>query len=208
MSSHELPLPAAAGPTSAEAAGPSAVRRHTFPRACLFAAALAAAIGALVTRDLHGVPLRLDAPQAQSLEYVTRTDTLTGQIMDNDVAMRAVLTHNSRNLNSEPVHRSLATLRHLLQAGITELRTMGESKKIPDQFGDSHTRLLALATLLSQHYEALQKAITAKNQQDQHQAMLAAQTLDTQYAQALMAYLQSYQDGLRRAGFTLAEVPR
>ncbi|MCK2253929.1 hypothetical protein [Crossiella sp. S99.1] len=213
MTSHDLPRPAPAGPPPESDRTGTATdrrprRRHTFARACLFAAALAAAIGSVVTRDLQGVPLRLDAPQAQALDYVTRIDALTGQIMDNDVAMRAVLTHNARNLNTEPVHRSLGTLRQLLQAGVTELRTVGENKKIPAQFGDSHTRLLAMATLLAQHYEALQKAITAKNTQDQHQALLAAQTLDTQYAQSLVAYLKSYQDGLRRAGFTLTEEHR
>ncbi|WHT22626.1 hypothetical protein N8J89_16640 [Crossiella sp. CA-258035] len=209
--SRDLPTPTAIDPpTDTEPAAAQPVRprrRHTFLRTCLFATALAVAIGSVVTRDSQGVPLRLDAPQAQAADYVARSDALTGQIMDNDVAMRAVLTHNARALDSEPIRRSLSTIRQLLATAITELRAVPENK-IPGPFADSHPRLLNAATLLNQHYEALQKAIEAKNAQDQRQALLASQAMDTQYAQALMAYLKSYQDGLRKAGFTLTEQPR
>lgn len=169
---------------------------------------LAAAIGSVVTKDMGGRPLVLTAPQSADVDYVRRIDAISGQTLDNDTAMRAVLTHNTQNLKAEAVTRSLATMRQLLQAVLTELNTMRDTQRVPGGFTSSHTKLSTAVTALGQHYEALQRAIAAANPEDQQQALLASQTFDNQYAQALMGFLQEYQQRLTAAGFRLQEIPR
>lgn len=182
--------------------------RATILRAALFMVVLAAAIGSVVTKDMGGRPLVLTAPQSADVDYVRRIDAISGQILDNDTAMRAVLTHNSQNLKAEAVTRSLATMRQLLQAVVTELNTMRDTQRVPGGFTSSHGKLSTAVTALGQHYEALQRAIAAANPEDQQQVLLASQTFDNQYAQALMGFLQEYQQRLTAAGFRLQEIPR
>ncbi|MBP2477663.1 hypothetical protein JOF53_006535 [Crossiella equi] len=179
-----------------------------FLRGLCCASAILAAVGAVVTRDSQGLPLRVDSTQSQALDYVTRIEVVSAQIMDNDTAMRAVLSNHTQQLKSEPVSRSLTAIQQLLQVTVEELGKLRTDKAVPEPFRGSHERLLEASTLLGQHYTALHRAIAATNSQDQQQALAAAQALDTQYARALMTYLAAYQSGLRTAGFTRAKETR
>lgn len=180
----------------------------TILRAALFMVVLAAAIGSVVTKDMVGRALVLTAPQSADVDYVRRIDAISGQILDNDAAMRAVLTQNNQNLTAEAVTRSVATMRQVLQAILADLTTMRDTHRVPGGFTSSHAKLSAAVTALGQHYEALQRAIAAANPEDQQQALLASQTFDNQYGQALMGFLQEYQQRLTAAGFRLQEAPR
>ncbi|GAA2842719.1 hypothetical protein [Crossiella cryophila] len=177
-------------------------------RALCFAVAVAAAVGAVVTRELDGQALVLTSPQSGSADYVKRIDAVAEELLGNDTAMRAVLSQNTRNLAAEPVRRSLATMRQLLGATSSELTRMREEKRVPEPFGSSHGKLATVVGTLNQHYEAMQRAIAATNATDQQQALLAARTLDTRYAELLMDYLRDYQQHLRAAGFRLDKAPR
>ncbi|GAA2843521.1 hypothetical protein [Crossiella cryophila] len=183
-------------------------RRWLAVRAAAFVMAIAAATGAVVTRDLNGQALVLTSPQSGSADYVKRIDAVAEELLGNDTAMRAVLSQNTRNLAVDPVRRSLATMRQLLGATSSELARMREDKRVPEPFGSSHGKLVTVVATLNQHYEAMQRAIAATNATDQQQALLAARTLDTRYAELLMDYLRDYQQRLLSAGFRLDKTPR
>ncbi|WHT23406.1 hypothetical protein N8J89_20715 [Crossiella sp. CA-258035] len=169
---------------------------------------IATAIGAVVTREVDGQPLVLISPQSTSADYVKRIDAVAQEMLANDTAMRAVLSQNTRNLTAEPVRRSLATMRQLLASTGTELTRMRKEKLVPEPFNSSHGKLVTAAATLDQHYDAMARAIAATNAADQQQALLAARTLDTRYAELLMDYLRDYQQRLLSAGFRLDKAPR
>ncbi|MBP2471170.1 translation initiation factor 2 beta subunit (eIF-2beta)/eIF-5 [Crossiella equi] len=181
---------------------------RTALRILLFITAVAAAAGAVVTRELDGRALLLTSPQSDAADYVKRLDVLTEEVLGNDTTMRAVLSQNTRGLTAEPVRRSLATIRQVLGAAGQELGRQREEKKVPDGFGTSHGKLVTVVSALDQHYEALQRAIAATSAQDQQQALLAARSTDNRYAELLMDYLREYQQRLAAAGFRLTEAPR
>jgi hypothetical protein len=108
---------------------PSSIR---FLRLVLVITAIAAAVGAVTTPDVHGRPLVLLAPQAADADYLHQIDTISA-------TMFAIAVTGAR---------PSATTHDLLAAQAATLDQLQATGRVPAEFVTSHVALRTAVELL------------------------------------------------------------